>query len=81
MSNCLFCQIAAGEVKADIVYQDEQILAFRDIYPAVILLTVEQLGGITCHTGREHCFYKTLNTGKWVPVDPVLKDPGKIYDK
>ncbi|MEH6576157.1 MAG: histidine triad nucleotide-binding protein [Amphritea sp.] len=33
MSNCLFCQIAAGEVNADIVYEDEQILAIRDIYP------------------------------------------------
>ncbi|MEH6576159.1 MAG: phosphoribosyl-AMP cyclohydrolase [Amphritea sp.] len=47
----------------------------------VILLSVEQLGGIACHTGRENCFYKTLNAGKWVSVDPVLKDPGKIYDK
>ena len=47
----------------------------------VILLSVEQLGGIACHTGREHCFYKTLSAGEWVPVEPVLKDPGKIYDK
>jgi phosphoribosyl-AMP cyclohydrolase len=47
----------------------------------VILLSVEQLGGIACHTGREHCFYKTLNEGVWVPVEPVLKDPSTIYEK
>lgn len=47
----------------------------------VILLQVEQLGGIACHTGREHCFYKTLQDGKWVAVEPVLKDPNVIYDK
>ncbi|WP_421870634.1 phosphoribosyl-AMP cyclohydrolase [Motiliproteus sp.] len=45
----------------------------------VILLQVEQLGGIACHTGREHCFYKTLNDGQWQPVEPVLKDPNAIY--
>ncbi|RDE19153.1 phosphoribosyl-AMP cyclohydrolase [Motiliproteus coralliicola] len=45
----------------------------------VILLQVEQLGGIACHTGREHCFYKTLEDGQWQPVEPVLKDPKAIY--
>lgn len=47
----------------------------------VILLSVEQLGGIACHTGREHCFFKTLQDGVWVPSEPVLKDPQTIYDK
>lgn len=47
----------------------------------VILLQVEQLGGIACHTGREHCFYKTLKGDQWQPVEPVLKDPKSIYDK
>lgn len=47
----------------------------------VLLLSVEQLGGIACHTGRENCFYKTLRDGEWVPFEPVLKDPNKIYDK
>ena len=47
----------------------------------VLLLSVEQLGGIACHTGRENCFYKTLRDGEWVSVEPVLKDPNKIYDK
>ncbi|MDR0530837.1 MAG: histidine triad nucleotide-binding protein [Oscillospiraceae bacterium] len=33
MSDCLFCNIAAGKIPCDIVYQDEEILAFRDIQP------------------------------------------------
>lgn len=45
----------------------------------VILMQVEQIGGIACHTGREHCFYKRLEDGKWVAVDPVIKDPKEIY--
>jgi len=45
----------------------------------VILLTVEQLGGIACHTGRHNCFFQRLENGKWVVVDPVLKDPKEIY--
>lgn len=47
----------------------------------VVLLQVEQLGGIACHTGRQHCFYKELNDGRWQAVEPVLKDPGTIYGK
>lgn len=47
----------------------------------VILMQVEQLGGIACHTGRHHCFYKALQDEQWVAVDPVLKDPNVIYDK
>lgn len=45
----------------------------------VILLEVEQVGGIACHTGRESCFYNVLENGQWVAVDPVLKDPKEIY--
>lgn len=45
----------------------------------VIVLQVEQQGGIACHTGRESCFYRVLNDGKWQTVDPVLKDPSQIY--
>jgi phosphoribosyl-AMP cyclohydrolase len=46
-----------------------------------ILLQVEQAGGIACHTGRESCFFRKLENGKWVTVDPVLKDPKLIYKK
>ena len=46
-----------------------------------ILLKVEQVGGIACHTGRESCFFRKLENGKWVEMDPVLKDPSLIYKK
>ncbi|QEY10900.1 MULTISPECIES: phosphoribosyl-AMP cyclohydrolase [unclassified Cellvibrio] len=45
----------------------------------VIVLQVEQLGGIACHTGRESCFYRILKDGTWQTVDPVIKDPAEIY--
>lgn len=44
-----------------------------------ILLRVEQVGGIACHTGRESCFFRKLENGSWVAADPVLKDPKLIY--
>jgi phosphoribosyl-AMP cyclohydrolase len=46
-----------------------------------VLLKVEQAGGIACHTGRESCFFRKLENGKWAAVDPVLKDPELIYKK
>jgi len=45
----------------------------------VILLTVEQKGGIACHTGREGCFYRHLDDEQWVATEPVIKDPKTIY--
>ena len=45
----------------------------------VIVLQVEQIGGIACHTGRESCFYRVLADGQWQTVEPVLKDPSEIY--
>jgi phosphoribosyl-AMP cyclohydrolase len=44
-----------------------------------ILLFVEQVGGIACHTGRERCFFQRLEAGRWVSVEPVVKDPRAIY--
>jgi len=46
-----------------------------------VLLRVEQLGGIACHTGREHCFYRKYENGGWVETDPVIKDPKEIYHR
>ena len=46
-----------------------------------VLLMVEQVGGIACHTGRESCFYRKLDGGKWGTTHPVLKDPSDIYQK
>jgi len=40
----------------------------------VIILQVEQVAGIACHTGRESCFYRVLKNGRWETVDPVLKN-------
>ena len=44
-----------------------------------VLMKVEQLGGIACHTGRRSCFYQKLENGTWLSTDDVLKDPGEIY--
>jgi phosphoribosyl-AMP cyclohydrolase len=46
-----------------------------------VLLKVQQAGGIACHTGRESCFFRKLENGKWVTMDPVLKDPSLLYKK
>ena len=45
----------------------------------VILLQVEQVGGIACHTGRGHCFFRVLEEGRWLEDQPVLKNPADIY--
>jgi len=47
----------------------------------VIILKIEQLGGIACHTGRRSCFFKVLKDGQWQAVEPVLKDPKAIYSQ
>jgi phosphoribosyl-AMP cyclohydrolase len=47
----------------------------------VIILKIEQLGGIACHTGRRSCFFKVLKDEKWQVVEPVLKDPKTIYSQ
>jgi phosphoribosyl-AMP cyclohydrolase len=48
----------------------------------VVLLEVEQRGGIACHTGRHHCFYRELDgKGRWLEIAPVLKDPESMYRK
>ncbi|OQW74027.1 MAG: phosphoribosyl-AMP cyclohydrolase [Proteobacteria bacterium ST_bin11] len=45
----------------------------------VILLKIEQEGGIACHTGRESCFFRSLTNGEWQTTEPILKDPKAIY--
>lgn len=47
----------------------------------VVLLKVEQIGDIACHTGRRSCFFQQLQNNKWQPVEPILKDPGDIYNQ
>ena len=47
----------------------------------VLLLQVDQAGGIACHTGRHSCFYRRQEGGVWQDVEPVIRDPGEIYAK
>ena len=47
----------------------------------VVLLKVEQVGGVACHTGRHSCFFNLLQDGRWVVTDPVLTDPADLYRK
>jgi phosphoribosyl-AMP cyclohydrolase len=58
----------------------QKVLEVRlDCDADAVLLKVEQTGGIACHTGRESCFFRKLEDGRWVSTDPVLKDPKLIY--
>ena len=58
----------------------QKILEIRlDCDEDVVLLIVEQIGGIACHTGRHHCFFRVLKDGRWETVEPVLKSPEAIY--
>lgn len=56
---------------------------YLDCDADVIVLTVTQIGGIACHTGRKSCFYRKLDLGSdspsWETVAPVIKDPNEIY--
>ena len=60
----------------------QKVQAIRlDCDEDVLLLTVEQIGGIVCHTGRHSCFFQKLEGKSWIETEPVLKDPGEIYKK
>jgi phosphoribosyl-AMP cyclohydrolase len=60
----------------------QKVLEIRtDCDEDVILLKVEQTGGIACHTGRRSCFFQKLDNNVWKAVEPVLKDPHEIYKK
>jgi phosphoribosyl-AMP cyclohydrolase len=58
----------------------QKVLELRlDCDEDVLLMKIEQVGGIACHTGRRSCFFHKLEDGQWLAVDPVLKDPHEIY--
>jgi phosphoribosyl-AMP cyclohydrolase len=62
-------------------HRQKVVEIYFDCDEDVILLKIEQEGGIACHTGRESCFYRKLEDEQWRIVAPVLKDPEKIYNK
>jgi phosphoribosyl-AMP cyclohydrolase len=58
----------------------QKVLELRvDCDKDVVLMKIEQVGGIACHTGRRSCFFNRLETSGWRDVEPVLKDPKEIY--
>jgi phosphoribosyl-AMP cyclohydrolase len=58
----------------------QKVLEIRlDCDEDVVLLKVEQAGGIACHTGRHSCFFQKFENGDWFDAEPVLKDPDTIY--
>lgn len=60
----------------------QKVLEIRlDCDEDVVLLKIEQAGGIACHTGRHSCFFQKLDGEDWHAVDPVLVDPETIYTK
>ena len=57
----------------------QKVLEVRaDCDQDVILLKIEQVGSIACHTGRRSCFFNRLDAGHWQEIEPVLKDPKEI---
>ncbi|MDA7448244.1 phosphoribosyl-AMP cyclohydrolase [Candidatus Pseudothioglobus singularis] len=59
-------------------YQDI-VEIFTDCDQDVVLLKVNQKGGIVCHTGRANCFFNKLENDQWKCVSKVIKDPKEIY--
>lgn len=58
----------------------QQVRAIRtDCDGDALLLAIEQVGGIACHTGRQSCFFHELSNNRWQAVEPILKDPKEIY--
>ena len=60
-------------------HQQKIISIQMDCDEDVLLLKIEQEGGIACHTGRESCFYRQLIDGDWQTIENVLKNPDAIY--
>ncbi|MDR2207908.1 MAG: phosphoribosyl-AMP cyclohydrolase [Azoarcus sp.] len=58
----------------------QKVLDLRtDCDSDALLLSIEQVGGIACHTGRQSCFYRRFSGESWEDAEPVLKDPKDIY--
>lgn len=58
----------------------QQVFEIRlDCDEDVVLLNVEQVGGIACHTGRHNCFFQKFENNQWVTDQAVIKNPNEIY--
>ncbi len=67
-------------VKGETSGHRQQIHEIRlDCDADVILLQVEQIGGIACHTGRRRCFFRVLKDGEWQIDEEIIKNPDEIY--
>jgi phosphoribosyl-AMP cyclohydrolase len=55
------------------------IKLYIDCDADVLLLKIEQISGIACHTGRQSCFYRQLIDGQWQEIEKVIKNPDEIY--
>jgi len=60
-------------------HRQKVLAVYLDCDEDVVLLKIDQEGGVACHTGRESCFYRELIDGQWQAVEPVLKNPQQIY--
>ena len=66
--------------KGEISGHTQKVRSIRlDCDADVLLLSIEQIGGIACHTGRQSCFFEELQDGVWIATDPVIKNMHEIY--
>jgi histidine triad (HIT) family protein len=61
---CIFCRIVAGEIPADIVYQDKELIAFRDIHPQasthILIIPKSHIASMTDLTGNQQALMGRL---------------------
>ncbi len=65
-----------GELSGNI---QELVDIYLDCDNDSVCYLVRQIGGVACHTGRQSCFYQRLEHGRWLAVDPVIRDPDLMY--
>ena len=67
-------------IKGEVSGHEQQLREIRvDCDADVVLLQVEQIGGIACHTGRRRCFFRLLKDGEWEIDEEIIKNPEEIY--
>lgn len=68
--------------KGEISGHTQKVRSIRlDCDHDVLLLYIEQIGGVACHTGRQSCFFEELRDGEWIATDPLVKNPDEMYKK